>query len=877
MITKLFIAKTGNISTEWLPLYMHLKDTAGIMKKLTEEFLSESFCKSCDLCREEFEKVTTFLAYAHDIGKATIGFQYKIGQHLPDRVKVLEHEKLLIPSYMSSDSVQKTPHALAGEAILRYFNCPEGIAAVVGAHHGIPAECGTLRDNELDDKPQEIVGYENYYGDNNKEFLEEIWLSFIQDALDYSGYESLRELPQLNSAAQMILSGLIIAADWIASNIEYFPLIDIEDEGDGICYNKRIENAWEKIDFPEMWKSIRKEYSNEDFNDVFSFEPRNTQRELLDIVEKSENAGLYILEAPMGCGKTEASLASAELMAAKFGKNGMFFGMPTQATANGIFPRIMNWAEKQSQEYFHSIQLKHGSSALNKAFMEIQKGIPDKENDSGIIIHKWFCDNKKACLADFVVATVDQMLMMALKRRHVMLLHLGLSEKVVIIDEVHAYDAYMNQYLERALQWLGTYHTPVILLSATLPANRRMSLIRAYLGIKKSDIKFEENKAYPLLTWTDGVNIYQKSLSYIGTHKSVKINQCHNDEIIDIVKTVIDSGGCVGIILNTVNRAQTTAEMVRNEITDNVLLYHAQYIMTDRAEKESELLERIGKSSTTETRNGFVVVGTQVLEQSLDIDFDLLITDVCPMDLLLQRLGRLHRHDRDYRPIEAKEPVCYVITDEYEDEKSGSRTIYGGWLLKETLEFLPGTITLPDDISPLVQKVYNAADDSEEYRNYIGDIKILQSRACSFLIDSSDDSIDDTIHNLLDRTFYDNNAEASVRDGVSSIEVLAMQKKNDDTICFMDGTPLSVQLTDEECQRIAEQKLRLPSRFSNRRFIDDYIKEIENKCKKYVEAWQKFYLLNGQLVLFFDESYEAELGGYKLKYSYENGLICEKE
>ena len=130
---------------------------------------------------------------------------------------------------------------------------------------------------------------------------------------------------------------------------------------------------------------------------------------------------------------------------------------------------------------------------------------------------------------------------------------------------------------------------------------------------------------------------------------------------------------------------------------------------------------------------------------------------------------------------------------------------------------------------------------------------------------------------MLSRTVNDSNAEASVRDGVSSIEVLAMLKKNDDTICFMDGTPLSVELTDEECQRIAEQRLRLPSKFSYHWRIDNIIREIEDKCRKYVEAWQKFYLLNGQLVLFFDENYEAELGGYKLKYSYENGLVCEKE
>ena len=154
--------------------------------------------------------------------------------------------------------------------------------------------------------------------------------------------------------------------------------------------------------------------SNENFKETFGFEPRSVQSEVLKIVENSENPGIYIFEAPMGCGKTETSLAASEILASKCGKNGVFFGLPTQATANGIFPRILSWAEKQSTELYHSVQLNHGSAILNPLFQKIQRGIPQEESDSGLIIHNWFCDSKKACLADFVTATVDQMLMLAL-------------------------------------------------------------------------------------------------------------------------------------------------------------------------------------------------------------------------------------------------------------------------------------------------------------------------------------------------------------------------------------------------------------------------------------------------------------------------------
>lgn len=877
MIEKLLIAKSGKNYSEWLPLWMHLEDTAGIMKYLLKEFVSDSFSFSCELERGILDKTAVFLAYVHDIGKATIGFQYKISYSVPHRLSVLEHYGLIMPCTMDKSKIKDTPHGLAGEEILLYSGCNESIAAVVGAHHGVPSENGNVRNQELSQSKNDIIGYENYFGitssSENRKCLEKAWKILIDKALKESGFESIYDLPKLSVKAQMLLSGLLIAADWIASNTEYFPLISVDDTGNEGVYPYRIINATESIDFPQKWKSYTEKYCDTAFKNVFGFIPSDIQRKVLQKAEEIESPGLFILEAPMGCGKTEAALSCAEILASKFKKNGLFFGLPTQATANGIFPRIQSWAEMQSEDFYHSIALKHGNAEMNTAFQKIQKGIPEGETDSGLIVHSWFCDNKKACLADFVIATVDQMLMAALKRRHVMLLHLGLSEKVVIIDEVHAYDAYMNRYLERALQWLGAYHTPVILLSATLPAQRRDSMLKAYLGMKKSDKCPEENLSYPLLTWTDKNEIKQEVLPYTGKHSSVIIRKCSDNDILPVVNEVISNGGCVGIILNTIDRAQKTAESLRRELTENVLLYHAQYIMPDRTKREEEILERIGKNSTAETRKGLVIAGTQVLEQSLDIDFDLLITDICPMDLLLQRMGRLHRHERSERPDCVKKPVCYVIQNEYDEDRTGSKMIYGEWLLHLTVSNLPDIITIPDDISVLVNKVYNAFDESPEYRTYITDHEKKKSRASAFLLKEPKGR---SIHNLLERSVNDNEAEASVRDGISSVEVLVMQMRSDGTICFLDGTALSPELTEDECKRIAEQKLRLPGKFCQKWNIGSTITELENMCRPYIEKWQKSYWLAGQLVLFLDENNEAELAGYDLKYSFENGLICKK-
>ena len=868
--SKLYIAKSEVTNSYWLPLWIHHIDTYNVMQYLLDEFVSDSITISCALDRTILKKTALFLSLVHDIGKATVGFQYKIAFSVPERAQLLKHY-LDIPDRMDVTEIQNTPHAYTGESILIFNGCPESIAAVVGSHHGVPAELA----EDLTCDRRDIVGYRVYFGDTdkNRSNLEGSWNCMIQEALVKSGFDSIRELPDINAQAQMLLCGLLITADWIASNTELFPLISIDDDDIQIDFEKRTLNALDNLNFTEQWNAERTTYSDKDFEETFGFLPRAVQKCIIEIAQNADHPGLFILEAPMGCGKTEAALSCAELIASKCKKNGLFFGMPTQATANGIFPRVVNWAEKQSEEFYHCVQLQHGNAALNETFQKIQRGIPEEESDSGIIVHSWFCDSKKSCLADFVVATVDQLLMLALKRRHIMLLHLGLSEKVVIIDEVHAYDAYMNQYLERALQWLGAYHTPVILLSATLPSKRRMSLVRAYLDLKTSDEIFEKNISYPLLTWTDGGKIMQKVLPYNADKKTIHISKCNDKDIIEIVRSAVSSGGCVGIIMNTVSRAQSTTKLIKNEITDNVLLYHAQYIMPDRAAKEEILLERIGSDSKSEKRQGLVVIGTQVLEQSLDIDFDILITDICPVDLLLQRIGRLHRHTRK-RPDELKIPVCYVLTDEYEDDNSGSKSIYGTWLLKETLEHIPDIVTLPDDISPLVQKVYDSFDDSDEYKNYKNKKDISVRKASSFLLKKPTCR---NIHGMLERTVNDSQAEASVRDGTSSIEVLALKLYRDGTIGFLDDKKLSGAMTEEECRRIASQSLRLPSRFSGKWCIDKTIAELENKCKPYTSAWQKQYLLKNKLVLFFDENNETELAGYKLRYDFIYGLTYEKE
>ena len=290
------------------------------------------------------------------------------------------------------------------------------------------------------------------------------------------------------------------------------------DDSEDIDMNKRCEkgfNDWKDENKSDIWcPEVFGDY-NYLFKEGFGFNPRDVQSKLADAVNNAKNPGIVILEAPMGLGKTEAALIAAETLAAKSGRSGLFFGLPTQATSNGIFPRIAQWLKSLSQdmEEKRALRLVHGKAFLNDFYTGLAKASnmdEDGEERGSFVVNQWFAGKKVAIMDDFVVGTVDQLLIMALKQKHLALRHLGLSKKIVVIDEVHAYDAYMDQYLNMALEWLGAYNVPVILLSATLPKKSRADFIDHYLmGKGRRMGRDEKNKLmaddYPLITYTDGL------------------------------------------------------------------------------------------------------------------------------------------------------------------------------------------------------------------------------------------------------------------------------------------------------------------------------------------------------------------------------------
>ena len=876
----------------WLPLWMHLWDTAGIMERLVRYWVPESTKRAMGFQDEEALLATArFLGGIHDIGKATVVFQANILRALPEARQRLETLTSLDCPVQNS---RESPHARAGEAILLREDCPGGIASIVGAHHGKPQSC-TAVDDQLD-------GWEsNYYPKGQKKVWESFWTELLMTVLQDCGFDDTAELYDLDPQEEVLLTGLLIMADWIASNTEYFPLVPVEELGSKADYPARVDRAWEKLALPFPWEAQPGIADPQEFAVRFGFAPNSVQRAVLEAVDSTMEPGILILEAQMGVGKTEAALAAAEIMASRFSLGGIFFGLPTQATANGIFPRLLGWADTQSEEELpQAIKLAHGMAELNETYLQLQGYGVQLEEDASeehqVQVHQWFRGSKQALLANFVIGTVDQLLMAALAQKHVMLRHLGLAGKVVIIDECHAYDTYMNCYLDRALEWLGWYKVPVILLSATLPARRRAELIEAYQKKKAApDAPWKTSCGYPLLTWTDGAEVKQTTIPLDAPGRAVQVVPLTEPELPKWLCRKLAEGGCAGVIVNTVKKAQKIAQLLREGLPEKeVQLFHAQFLMPDRAAREKQLMERIGKESVPESRNGLIVVGTQVMEQSLDIDLDVLVTELCPMDLLLQRIGRLHRHHRS-RPGPLQEAYCAILDTGEEAFDAGSEAVYGQWLLWRTRKYLPRSIQLPEDISPLVQQVYGWEQEAPEAqqgeklrREYEQTQEKKKKRAEAYLVPQPEkhrlaqlNTLDDWMQNEGARS--DPAARAAVRDGDPSVEVLVMQRRADGSIHFLPwqegGSAVDADSPPppETALKIARQKLRLPAVFGKAWKVDGVIRELEADNRSRLAAWQLSPLLHGELVLLLDENLTAHLAGIELCYDCENGLEYRKE
>ena len=454
------------------------------------------------------------------------------------------------------------------------------------------------------------------------------------------------------------------------------------------------------------------------FEDLFpSYTPNSLQTAVIDGVREP---GVYVIEGPMGCGKTEAALAAAYQLLGSGKASGIFFALPTQVTSNRIHLRVQPFVERIADSA-PDLRLAHSASWLVQVEVppELRAASRDAESEEHVRAGRsWFASPKRALLAPFGVGTIDQALLGIVAANHFFVRQYGLAGKVVILDEVHSYDLYTSTLIDALVRQLRDLQCTVIVLSATLTAARRRQLLAAGDADRLSD-------AYPLLS---GSGTPPVEIACEPTPpRSVAVRFVEPAVLLEACLERARQGQCVLWIHNTVDEAQHTYRRLMAANYDDgpsIALLHSRFPFFRREELEEQWMNALGKD-TARRPKGCVLISTQVAEQSVDIDADLLITDLAPTDMLLQRLGRLWRHERPDRPCAQPEvwiqspplpdaAVRLATEKELRQALGKSAKVYAPYILVRSLQQWRGrmAVTLPTDIRAMLEATY--ADPSPD-------------------------------------------------------------------------------------------------------------------------------------------------------------------
>ena len=649
------------------PLWKHLLDAAAVSLVLPNPLTVFGWS----------EEQTAMLVGLHDIGKADPTFQHQD----PDISVELESETL----FKRTCDPRCRHERLSARFIrdnLRNAGMSERDADTIGravvAHHGYWNESIRPVPSPYKEAQEEIL----------QSMKEVLGINCVPNAI-----------PENHSAFGMRLAGHVVLCDWIASNEKFFAdsrLVGIETPSDYFATVQKVAIEWvDKLGLARDRQAGKAACIVE------------TARPIQEVLLKSDiPPSLAIIEAPMGEGKTEAAWILAEKWRDK-GYYGTYMALPTMATSDSLYGRYRdNYLKKLG--YDGNAKLVHGMAWLRDDKEPEKPSEIGEPGDDQSLAAVWFRPTRRAMLAAHGVGTVDQAMLAGMNVKFGFLRLYGLADRVLVIDEVHAYDAYMIAIICRLLQWCACLKIPVILLSATLSAKQRATMIEAY-GATGGDPG--PDAPYPLITVAKMGEAAQTIEAAASSNRTLKI-ATHPGLLGNAAKTaakaakLVKDGGCCCVILNTVKQAQAVFKELKLP-ADQKLLFHARFTAADRECITNRVLAMFGKD-TPKRPAKFVLVATQVVEQSLDVDFDYMISEIAPMDLLLQRSGRMYRHRK-----RASDPVLHVLLPKENTLTfGGTGYVYADKPLLRTMAILADQreVHLPNDFRILIERCYGSEE-----------------------------------------------------------------------------------------------------------------------------------------------------------------------
>lgn len=723
------------------PLFCHMADVGMVARVILRSPDASHFVRGLarvlGMDEHDVAVVVPLLVALHDIGKASPSFEAKApvqwarvqgaGFTLPvqpiDEFNHALESRVVLPKIVEELGLLAPSESQPAKRL--YDNLAHGL----GAHHGTFFTAHRAGYPEIPTEQQPADPWQDIWRRARQELTSALRDVFLTQPAP------VKCEPTNLSAACMLLCGLTVLADWIGSDARLFEAFS----GDLNHYPVEAETrAAKAVATRELLSYLPPSTEEPSFRRLFpAFSGARPLQEAFD-PEKLPGLPsqlLAIIEAPTGEGKTEAALLLAARLEQRGRLRGFYFALPTMATSNQMFNRVLDYLRKGLGAGGRAnLLLVHGQASLSDELARLVKNAQHAglEPDDAVVADSWLLPRKRSLLSPYGVGTVDQAMVGALNVRYGVLRLFGLANKVVIIDEVHAYDVYMTTILDRLLTWLGALGASVILLSATLPRARREKLIEAFRGTAQAArVHPDRLDPYPLITLVDMADPSRPERQLLPTPSEptrqvdIRSRQGGMDQRRTNAQLLVDevaNGGCAAWICNTVAEAQACYLALKSLKRDlplaekpELLLFHARFPFGVRSEIEQQVFEQFGPDGGRPARA--IVVATQVIEQSADLDFDIMMSQIAPIDLLLQRAGRIWRHRRSNRRWRGAAPILILLDPP--EPVAGSPNfesygrVYEPWILLRTIAALRGrkAISVPGDVRELVESVYQDEPD----------------------------------------------------------------------------------------------------------------------------------------------------------------------
>ncbi len=851
--------------SDWEPAILHMLTVGIVARELYNSLprrLRVRIAKGFGLNEKTFRSILPILASLHDLGKISPGHQL-----LREDLSCVTQMKDMGFSFAKNRDLNHKHVAFSyiKQALDQMALCtadggsPAFVAYSLAAHHG---ELYAVDPDRISD-------------DEQWAFLRCFASEQIAAAFQH---KKSAQIKVKSLSALLLFSGLTMLADWIGSSVEFFPYAMAAGNREIYAFIKNCrKKARKTISYLGFNAKLAKEV---DFGLVFEGKtPNAAQRAAFEVAAQLTHPMLLVVLSSTGSGKTEIPLGLFAGTAIKEDLRGLYFALPTQGTASQNFRRLKSFGDRLNFKGNPQLHLLHSAAEIDETYSKLKAHVDDGSGDGlrTVTASEWFSTAKKGLAATFGGGTIDQALLSVLRVKWMPLRFFALAGKMVVLDEIHSYDTYMTRSINRLLEWAPYIETSIVALSATLPQNAIKNLLKSFAP----DADLPDQIPYPCVIGVDKAGTVALRPIPVDAFKAnatlspmLAGGQAPLEDIVRKIENMIREEGNIAVIMNTIGEAQDLAALILQSkaLSDiELIVYHSRFTAADRMKIEEKIRDKFGIDGFTNGKRPkrSIVVATQVLEQSLDVDFDFMISWLAPIDLLLQRLGRLQRFFKLF-PRSTDRTLYVAMNNALSGETrfGASGFVYFPDILEKTARLFGETgkygclsIRLPESASPLIEAVYGERDESvitkweqDRIGKQLGEIYLAEEYLLNqaygvYGIENDPSNIASCLRDASDET--------RISSRLADLSVMAVLLSPQESLAIADGHIESA---------LSFWKKSMPIR--NRGLVSELLKIAPPL------EWQNVPLLRNSRPLYLDR--QVKIRGFEISYDNVLGLRISK-